>query len=238
MRGQAGLRAAAVPRGHRVRSRLPAPAARRLPWRVRDHGARRQGLRGEAVRLVAAALAAAALGASAATPDARLVEDGRRVYNFRCYYCHGYSGDAKTLAATMLPLRPRAFVEFTAEEMPPLRIERAVRHGLPGSAMKSFAGALTGREIAAVVAFVHDEFVVRRAPNTRYHTPENGWPDHQRYSAAFPFALGRIPLDAPEASLGEVERAGRRLYLGTCITCHDRAAVRDPGPAWERAASR
>lgn len=190
------------------------------------------------MKALAAALLVLAAGAAAAAPDSRLVEEGRRVYNFRCYYCHGYSGDARTLATAMLPVRPRAFVEFSAEQMPPLRIEMAVRHGLPGSPMKSFAGALTAREIAAVVAFVHDEFVVRRAPNTRYHTPENGWPDHQRYSAAFPFAQGIIPLDAPEGSLGERERAGRRLFVTTCITCHDSTAVREPGPAWERAASR
>lgn len=190
------------------------------------------------MRAFAALLLALAAGAAAAAPGPRLVEEGRRVYNFRCYYCHGYSGDARTLAATMLPVRPRAFVEFSAAEMPPLRIEMAVRHGLPGSPMKSFAGALTAREIEAVVAFVHDEFVVRRAPNTRYHTPENGWPDHQRYSAAFPFAQGSIPLDAPEGSLDARQRAGRRLFVTTCITCHDSAAVGDPGPAWEKAASR
>ena len=193
---------------------------------------------GRAGRLLAvAALCASAAGAASA-PDAGLVEEGRRVYNFRCYYCHGYSGDARTLAATMLPTRPRAFVEFAPADMPPLRIERAVRHGLPGSAMKSFAGTLGEREIEAVVAFVHDEFVVRRAANTRYHTAQNGWPSHERYAKAFPFAQGRIPIDAPEASLGREERAGRRLFLTTCVTCHDRAAVRDPGPAWERAAVR
>lgn len=188
--------------------------------------------------LPAAFALAFACAGIAASPDARLVEEGRRVYNFRCYYCHGYSGDARTLAATMLPVRPRAFVEFSADEMPPLRIGMAVRHGLPGSPMKSFAAVLSDREIEAVVAFVHDEFVVRRAPNTRYHTPENGWPDHGRYASAYPFALGRIALDEPEGALTPAQRAGRRLYLGACITCHDRAAVRDPGPAWERAAFR
>lgn len=191
-------------------------------------------------RFAAPLLLAAAFAAAAAdkSEDAGLVEEGRRVYNFRCYYCHGYSGDARTLAATLLPTKPRAFVDFQAGDMPPLRIEMAVRHGLPGTAMKSFAGVLAEREVAAVTAFVHDEFVVRRAPNTRYHTAENGWPAHERYAAAFPFAQGGLAIDAPESSLTPRERAGRRLYLTTCITCHDRAAVRDPGPAWEKAAPR
>ena len=28
-------------------------------------------------------------------------EHGRAVYNFRCYFCHGYSGNARTLAEGM-----------------------------------------------------------------------------------------------------------------------------------------
>lgn len=188
------------------------------------------------MKRLAPAILALACGAAAADPG--LVEEGRKVYNFRCYYCHGYSGDAKTLASTLLPVRPRAFVEFPAERMPPLRIEMAVRHGLPGSPMKSFAGTLSEREIAAVVAFVHDEFVVRKAPNTRYHTAANGWPDHRRYAAAFPFAQGALPVDAPEASLDPSQRAGRRLFLATCITCHDGGAVRGPGPVWQKSAGR
>lgn len=189
------------------------------------------------MRFVAALLAAAALpaaGNGVTTPGLR--EEGRAVYNFRCYYCHGYSGDARTLAATMLATRPRAFSETPHAEMPPARIEQAVRHGIAGTAMKSFTGTLAEREIAAVTAFVHDEFVVRRAPNTRYHTPENGWPSHERYEAAFPFARGEIAIDTPQATLSPRERAGRTLFLTTCITCHDRGRADDAGPTWKKSA--
>jgi cytochrome c oxidase cbb3-type subunit 3 len=182
--------------------------------------------------LAAASLPAAGHGAATLA----LQEEGRAVYNFRCYYCHGYSGDARTLAATMLATRPRAFSETPREELPPARIEQAVRHGIAGTAMKSFTGTLGEREIAAVTAFVHDEFVVRRAPNTRYHTPENGWPSHERYEAAFPFARGELAIDAPEARLSPRERAGRALFLTTCITCHDRARADDAGPTWQKSA--
>ena len=48
----------------------------------------------------------------------------------------------------------------------------------------------------AVAAFVESEFVQRKAPNTVYHTEANGWPDHQRFRAAFPFVRGEIQLDA------------------------------------------
>lgn len=159
-------------------------------------------------------------------------EQGRRIYNFRCYFCHGYSGDAKTLAATYLSPPPRAFNRATADELPRERIAAAVRNGRPGTAMKAFAGVLDGREITAVAAFVEQEFVRERAPNTRYHTADNGWPGHERHAAAFPFARGEIALDAPVESLDASQRAGRQVFMATCISCHDRARVADEGPAW------
>ncbi|MEO5374154.1 MAG: c-type cytochrome [Alphaproteobacteria bacterium] len=88
--------------------------------------------------------------------------------------------------------------------------------------MKSFAGALTDREMRAVAAFVVDEFVRRGAPNTAYHIPENGWPDHrEKYAPAYPFVRGEISLDRPDADLTDEARAGRRLFLGACVTCHE-----------------
>jgi cytochrome c oxidase cbb3-type subunit III len=189
------------------------------------------------MKLAPALFALALLPLSAGgAPAAKLHEEGRAVYNFRCYYCHGYSGDARTLAATMLATKPKAFREMAPESLPPARIERAVRHGVEGTAMKPFAGTLREREIAAVTAFVHDEFVVRGAANTRYHTPANGWPGHERYEAAFPFARGELAIDAPEASLSRRELAGRALFLTTCITCHDRGRANDAGPAWQKSA--
>jgi cytochrome c oxidase cbb3-type subunit 3 len=82
----------------------------------------------------------------------------------------------------------------------------------------------------AVAGFVRREFVLAKAPNTRYHTVENGWPDHERYAAAFPFVTGALSLDIPPERLDASQAAGRRLFVSACITCHDRGA----GPAiWE-----
>jgi cytochrome c oxidase cbb3-type subunit III len=182
--------------------------------------------------LVAAALLALAAGNAAA--DA-LSERGRAVYNFRCYFCHGYSGDAKTLASTYMERKPRDFQSARAADFPITRIAVAVRDGVPGTPMKGFRGILTDEDIAAVSAFVRSEFLEKRAPNTRYHTPENGWPDHQRYAAAFPFARGEIALDTDVSRLTESQKRGRALFVTTCITCHDRARVLESGPTWERA---
>lgn len=159
-------------------------------------------------------------------------EAGRSVYNARCYFCHGYSGDSRTVAAASLQPPPRDFTaagaELTAE-----RIERAVRDGIPGTAMTSFARTLSEAEMRSVAAFVQREFVRERAPNTRYHTAANGWPEHERYAEAFPFATGaRSAADSWE-TLDEAGRRGKRLYLTACVTCHDRGAPAGEPPLWE-----
>jgi cytochrome c oxidase cbb3-type subunit III len=171
------------------------------------------------------------------TPDderAAAHERGRAIYNFRCYFCHGYSGDAKTLAATFLAPPPRDFSAATPAELPLERIAAAVREGRPGSAMQSYARWLDAREVDEVAAFVAREFVRDKARNSAYHTAANGWPDHERrHGAAFAFARGEIALDAPVESLGATAQEGRRLFFAACISCHDRARVDDAGPVWQ-----
>jgi cytochrome c oxidase cbb3-type subunit III len=165
-----------------------------------------------------------------AAPAATLHEQGRAVYNYRCYFCHGYSGDAKTLATTYLNPRPRDFT--TGPALTAARIETVLREGKPGTAMKPFVGVLNEQELHAVAAFVEREFVQQRAPNTVYHTAANGWPGHERHAAAFPFARGEVALDTPAEQLSTEQQAGRRLFMTSCISCHDRARVTDEGPAW------
>ncbi len=159
-------------------------------------------------------------------------EAGRKIYNFRCYFCHGYSGDAKTLAATFVAPPPRDFTRDSETSISRKQMILAVRDGKPGTAMKGFKGIITEPEIELVVDFVREEFIRRKAVNTRYHTPANGWPNHDRHQIAFPFATGEIPLDRAWEALSPVEQRGKRLFLSTCISCHDTARTEDSGPAW------
>jgi len=161
-----------------------------------------------------------------------LIEEGRAVYNYRCYFCHGYSGNAETLAATYLNPRPTNFKTSAPELLTVAKVMNTLQAGKPGTAMKPFVGILSTREMEAVAAFVVDEFVNRKADNTRYHTVENGWPDHERYAAAFPFAKGEIPLSRPWEDLDERETEGKRLYLSSCVSCHDRGAPTEDDTVW------
>ena len=108
-----------------------------------------------------------------------------------------------------------------------------VLNGKPGTAMQSFANTLSLQEIETVVDFVRKEFIQNKNPNTRYHTAENGWPDHERYRKAFAFALGEIAIDTPAGQLTEEQQEGKRLFMNACISCHDRAKVTQEGAIWE-----
>ncbi len=189
-----------------------------------------RGLLGGTLLLIGLAGVLMAVGGQAAAPD---LAAGRDIYNFRCYFCHGYSGDANTLAATYLSPKPAAFTALDPSDRTRAQMIRSVSEGHPGTAMKRFAGILDTRQIAQVVDFVRDEFMRRKAPNTRYHTPENGWPDHERHREAFPFATGQIPMDGDWADLSPEQQEGKRLFLSACVSCHDRARVIDDGPVWE-----
>lgn len=171
--------------------------------------------------------------ADAGTGSARH-ENGRKIYNYRCYFCHGYSGDAKTLTSTYLDPPPRDFTQTGAAALDRQRMIEVVTHGKPGTAMHGFARLLNETEIATVIDFVRLEFMQEKRLNTQYHTAENGWPRHERYRDAFPFATGEIPLDRPWQQLPPAHVRGKQLYLTSCITCHDRARVEDEGVVWSK----
>lgn len=160
-------------------------------------------------------------------------ERGRAIYNFRCYFCHGYSGDAKTLASTYLKPQPRDFTSLLPEQLKRKEMLHIVMKGREKTAMAGFANILTQQEVEWVVDFVRSEFIQAKRKNTQYHTKSNGWPNHQRYINAFPFATGIIKLDTPWEQLSIEQRAGKQQFLTSCISCHDRAKVKNEGPHWE-----
>jgi len=161
------------------------------------------------------------------------IELGRRIYNFRCYYCHGYSGDARTLAATLVTPKPVDFTSMSPDVLGRERMVQSIRSGRPGTAMMSFSSILKPSEIEAVADFIRQEFMTAKRENTRYHTEANGWFNHQRYAAAFPFTSGEIPLDTPWEQLTPQQAEGKRLFMSSCVSCHDHARTNSPEVIWE-----
>ena len=160
-------------------------------------------------------------------------DTGREVYDFYCYQCHGYSGDARTLASTYLEPGPRNFSTADPESLTHERMVDAVTNGRTGTAMVSFASVVSADEIEAVVSYIRNSFMLNDKPDYIYHTKANGWEDHDRYAAAFPFASGELPLDTAWEQLSDEQKQGKQLFMQACISCHDRAVVTDEGAIWE-----
>lgn len=159
--------------------------------------------------------------------------DGKSIYRFYCYQCHAYSGNARTLSSTYLDPQPRDFTAETHESLPVERMLDAVRSGRPGTAMVNFDAVLTEPQITMVVAYIREELVGNPDSADIYHSPENGWENHEQYRAAFPFVDGTIPLGTPPAELSDAQRAGRRLYQNACVSCHDQPHSGGSLVTWE-----
>jgi len=177
-------------------------------------------------------LIAAALH-SALASTAEDIEKGKLSYDFYCYQCHGYAGNAQTLASTYLDPQPRNFARSSPQQLTTEKMLATVTHGREGTAMVSFSNVLSTGDIKNVVSYIRQRFMQNDKPDYIYHTEANGWPDHQRYDIAFPFASGELALDTPWQQLSESQKKGKKLFMLSCVSCHDRAVVKDEGPIWE-----
>ena len=170
---------------------------------------------------------------SAQTDASAPPDEGKRVYEFYCYQCHAYSGTGRTLASRTLNPPPRDFTSMESRTLTREHLLDAVRNGRPGTGMVAFGRVLGEDGVQAVVSYVIERFMTGEAPDERYHTAANGWPEHDRYAAAFPFATGEIPLGTAPDELDDDQLRGQRLFMGACITCHDGGTMPDSGPVWE-----
>ena len=103
-------------------------------------------------------------------------QQGRDIYNYRWYFCHGYSGDAKTLASSYLQPPPRDFTRSSPGELSRDAMIAVVTAGKTGTAMHGFSRLLDATEIAAVVpGKVGDMRVIlrSRSGNCRSTFPRN-----------------------------------------------------------------
>lgn len=158
------------------------------------------------------------------------------MYNFRCYFCHGYSGNSQTLAASFLNPVPQDFTDLKYRKTSREHMLLVVRDGLEGTAMKPFAKVLSDYEREQVIDYIRYTFMESGQEVPGYHTDANGWPEHERYKDAFPFATGEIPLDVDQQQLTEQQKSGFLLYNESCVSCHDRSRVEEDQVFWKPSA--
>jgi cytochrome c oxidase cbb3-type subunit III len=164
--------------------------------------------------------------------------EGKRLYDYYCYQCHGYSGDARTEASQSLHPPPKDFTRTPRGQLTRRAMLNALKQGKPGTAMQSFSRVLTENQMYAVIAYVRETFMGPRdhksPPKYRYHTPENGWKHHERQASAFPFVTGAISMDVSWEALTPAQRQGKRLFLSACVTCHEaRPSGAQAGVIWK-----
>ena len=155
---------------------------------------------------------------------------GRDIYNFRCYICHSYAGDGRTLAANVLSPKPKNFTD--PEEMKEIdnrRMFYSIKNGRDGTAMKPFREILTDDEIQSVIAFIRYAFIEKRFENIKYHSPENGWYDFER---KYPEAVNYFLYTGRENHLSEELITGKGIFEATCITCHLAKKRQEDAPAF------
>ena len=99
--------------------------------------------------------------------------------------------------------------------------------------MPAWESVLSDAEVRAVVDFVREEFMRRKARAARYHSPVNGWSAAAETSPAAPFVSGALSADTPWESLSAEQRSGRRLFDAACVICHARGDAVAAGSPWQ-----
>ena len=162
------------------------------------------------------------------------LEAGKKVYFKRCVWCHGVEGVGDGPSHDRLFTKPRNFTQGTFKirwtdsgELPRDQdLINTVTHGLPGSAMPSWAGILSKDEIEAVVQFVKSLVQDREFSDedeTMLDTVTELGPNP--WGATGPYYHG-IPQEA-------IDEGKKIMVANKCFECHGGEGRGDGNPTME-----
>lgn len=143
------------------------------------------------------------------------VENGGKLYAKKCWWCHGKEGEADGPGAEFMMPPPRDFSEGvykfktadpTAEIVRDEDLFRAIKEGMPGSAMPSWKEIFKDPEIWDLVAFV-------KSLTDMFEDMDN--PAEISYA-------GKIP-SSPES----IEKGRKAFEAAKCFECHGQAGKGD-----------
>ncbi|MFO0932679.1 MAG: c-type cytochrome [Planctomycetota bacterium] len=122
-------------------------------------------------------------------------------YKTLCVRCHGEKGDGNGPAAHNLVPRPRQFTNARFFDwLPKDRAWRAIRKGVPGTAMPPFEQVLTDEQAQALFAWVRQEFSGGDKPSKA--------------------TLRKLPERNPVAWTPEAFERTRAVFRQRCFGCH------------------
>ena len=162
------------------------------------------------------------------------LEAGKKVYFKRCVWCHGVEGVGDGPSHDRLFTKPRNFTQGTFKirwtdsgELPRDQdLINTVTHGLPGSAMPSWAGVLSKDDIEAVVQFVKSLVQDREFSDedeTMLDTVTELGPNP--WGATGPYYQG-IPQEA-------IDEGKKIMVANKCFECHGGEGRGDGNPTME-----
>jgi len=107
--------------------------------------------------LVAALLVTLVPAFAVAQQDALQQSSGKQLYDHDCAFCHGVDGLADTPVGRILEPRPRRFADpVEMARVTDDQIYRAIKEGVPGTAMASWGNTLSEPEIGNVMDYIHE----------------------------------------------------------------------------------
>ena len=162
------------------------------------------------------------------------LEAGKKVYFKRCVWCHGVEGVGDGPSHDRLFTKPRNFIQGTFKirwtdsgELPRDQdLINTVTHGLPGSAMPSWAGILSKDEIEAVVQFV------------KSLVQDREFSDEDETMLDTVTELGSNPWGATEPYYRDIPQEaideGKKIMVANkCFECHGGEGRGDGNPTME-----
>ncbi len=174
--------------------------------------------------------------------------DGKSIYALTCSVCHGEDGAGAIWGKTSFNPPPVNFaVMDKVRDLPRERMINSVTHGRPGTAMTAFATQLNKKEVAAVVDYIRDTFMI---DSTKDHAVNNNakiTAHTQQTDAASTVGMAVLHDKSKEsdtlqhatdaqlfrqpisATLQGNAQTGQAYYLQNCIACHGTSGKGD-GP--------
>ena len=83
---------------------------------------------------------------------------GEQLFQANCAFCHGADGTGKNWIGQFMEPKARDLTAYSAAQMPPARLKRVIREGLPGTSMPAWKSVLSDKEIKAIIAYISKAF--------------------------------------------------------------------------------
>jgi len=148
-------------------------------------------------------------------------QHGQQIYARSCSVCHGDQGKGANWGQDSMTPPPRDFTTIeSSHELTRERMLIAVTYGRPGTAMQAFGSQLNDNDIAAVVDYIRDTFMLQNAEIESANSESDHEPAPQ-HSADTTLEVGFTNIDAPFPNgLSGDAQTGKAFYFANCATCH------------------